>query len=70
MNKYEIDPLIKEKAVNEFILTVINLPKNTGSAILPLSPIKEHELIEYKFCLLQNGGMGKKTTTINDKIRF
>ena len=38
MNKYEIDPLIKEKAkkLDEFILTIINLPENMVLVILRL----------------------------------
>ena len=51
MNKYEIDPLIKEKAkkLNEFILTSNKSASKHGvSDFTLIAYIKEHELIDYK----------------------
>ena len=61
MNKYEIDPLIKEKAkkLDEFILIVINLPEN-GVSDFATAYIKEHELIEYKCRRCKNDGMWQR----------
>ena len=63
MNKYEIDPLIKEKAekLSEFILTSNKSAKKHGvSDFTLIAYIKEHELIEYKCRRCKNDGMWQK----------